>query len=415
MARPPLPRAAPRRSRGSMALEAMIAVGIASVLTAAAATLAVQTVRAHAAQRVASVIAQVDHAMRSYVLHRRKDIDDCAVLRQSSPGAACPALLGAVADVMAPTPAELASANLLPEGFSSTVPGLLEGDAPGDDGLVVQVTVVPALVGQDPSATNIQWIVHSKKPLTSSLAAGGPDAVLAAQVSALLRAPAAYSTLAQPGVLLAPSGQTMPNPLGNQAAVVAAIGGYQSSDLAAMLPRAGGTMTGPIVGAPLVQAAGLRASLTQATAQAGNACTTLGLIVEEAGSGRLLTCQSRGGSLVLLPPVATGGQWVSEGSYLGGKVVTNSSTDQTWLVSARGGSSTDLACQGKYSLRAFEQGSNLELARMEDLSATAGGASRSASLQLPVPPQGALVLVSSLQCGGQTVDGAISVSTFRPQ
>lgn len=420
MARPlSPPRAAPRSHRGSMALDAMIAVGIAAVLTAAAATVAMQSVRAHAAQRVASVIAQVDQAMRSYVLHRRTEIDACAVLRESSPLAPCPAPSGSpVADLMAPQVGELVAANLLPAGFSSKVPGLLgDEDDQATESLAIRVTVLPALAGQDPSATNIRWIVYSDGPLTSSLATGGPDVVLAAQVATLLRAPAAYSTLAQPAELLAPEGQTLPNPLGSQAAVVAVMGGYQSSDLAAMLPRAGGTMTGPIVGAPLVQAAGLRASLSQALSNAGDACSTLGLIVEEAGTGRLLSCQSRGGTLVLLPPVATGGQWVPEtgGPFVGQKVITNNTTNQTWLVSASGGSSSEPACEGKYSLRAFEQGSNLELARMEDLSNAAGGASRSASLQLPVPPQGGLILVSSLPCGGLTLGGSISVSTFRPQ
>jgi len=408
----PLPRAAPRRSRGSMTLEAMIAVGIAAVLTAAAATVAVQTVRAHAAQRVASVIAQVDQAMRSYVLQRRTEIDACAVLRQGSPLAPCPAPSGsAVVDLMAPLVGELEAAKLLPAGFSGVVPGLM------DNGVLVQVTVVP--VPANPSLTNIEWMVYSNGPLKSSLASGGADVVLAAQAASLLRAPVGYSTLAQPGDLLVgpddpnapnPVDKTVPNPLGSQPAILAVMGGYSSSDLAAMLPRAGGTMTGAI--------AGLRASTAPGSSSAGDACTTLGLIVEEAGTGRLLTCQSRGGGLLaLLPPVATGGQWVPEtgGPFVGQKVITNTTTDRTWLVSASGGFSSDPACQGKYSLMAVEQGSNLELARMEDLSSAPVGTTRSASLQLPVPPQGALVLMSNLQCGSVIVGGTISVSTFRPQ
>lgn len=190
--------------------------------------------------------------------------------------------IAGVANIYAPTIAELKTLGVLDSTFSSA--NFYSG------GYGTQAALVPTgCVAPNCDVSSLVWLTT---PIRN--ANGQTDVSYAAFAAAELGADGAFSNTGTPGTLAGPSATwTVANPVGATAGIVAARNGYGSQGFAQFLRRDGSL---PMTGS-LNMGAGAITNLQSAVA--GAACVTAGDLAR-GPSGEVLSCQS--------------GAWNSQGS-----------------------------------------------------------------------------------------------------
>lgn len=207
--------------RGFSLLEMVIAVGVAAVLASTAAVAINYMNENNTAANLGSGINQVYNAAGAYVT------TNYSALINNQP-------VSGFANPMAPTIPELVAKQFLPPNFSAT------GYTGGTWRVQVQQT------GTCPGATcNLLWLSYLDKAPTQN---GKVNLLLTSDAALKSGVPAGFSSMSNPGTIIGLRGSwNTPNPLGNQPAILAAEGSYNSSQFAAYLPRSGALpMTGDL-------------------------------------------------------------------------------------------------------------------------------------------------------------------------
>ena len=198
--------------------------------------------------------------------------------------------IAGVANIYAPTIAELSALNLLPGGFQNQ--NALGGQ------YITQVSRVPAACV--PPACDLSSLVWLDTPVRRP-STGGIDGAVLGTAATEIGDDAAYSRTDVPGTLQG-NNWNVANPQGNVAGILGARNGFGSSGWGRFLPRDGSLpMTGTLD-------LGANSLIGLVSATSGNACATVGALARDA-AGAVLSCQggvwSQQGSAYWKDPVAT--------------------------------------------------------------------------------------------------------------